>query len=73
VARLSDTCILTARIVLASNESTLRLRGFSLGRLQVRATRARIESLIYDPQTRLFEFDLLATVERSVLVMIRGQ
>ena len=73
VARLSDTGILTARIVFASGESRLRLRGFSLARPQVRAARARIEGLIYDPHTRLFEFDLFATAKRSALVTIRGQ
>jgi hypothetical protein len=73
VARLSDTGILTVRIVLASNESRLRLRGFSLGRPRVRAARALIEGLTYDPQTRLFEFELFATTKRSVLVTIRAQ
>jgi hypothetical protein len=39
-------------------ESRLRLYGFSLAPPEVRAARATIEKLAYDPQTRLFGVSL---------------
>jgi hypothetical protein len=60
VDRMRDTGELTARIVLSAGKSRLRLQGFSRARPEIRAARARVENLIYDSRTGLFQFDLLA-------------
>jgi hypothetical protein len=73
VVRIRDSGALTARIVLSAGESRLRLHGFSLTRPDVRAAGGAIESLAYDPQSRLFHFDLVAEPGTSPVVTLRAQ
>jgi hypothetical protein len=70
VDRLRDTGVLTARIVFSVGESRLRLHGFSRVRPEIRAARARVENLIYDSRTGLFQFDLLAKPGTSLEVTL---
>jgi hypothetical protein len=72
VAGIVDTGVLTARLIFAQGESRLRLYGFSLAPPEVRAARATIEKLAYDPQTRLFHFDLVAKPGTSPVVTLRA-
>jgi hypothetical protein len=72
VVRIRDKGALTAQIALSGGESRLRLHGFSLARPDVRATEGTIESLAYDPQSRLFHFDLVAQPGTSPVVTLRA-
>jgi hypothetical protein len=71
IDRMRDTGALTARVVFSAGESRLRLHGFSRARPQIRAARASIANLIYDPRTGLFQFDLLARPGTSPEVTLR--
>jgi hypothetical protein len=70
VERMRDTGVLIARIVFSAGESRLRLQGFSRARPKIRAARARVENLIYDSRTGLFQFDLLAKPGTSPVVAL---
>jgi hypothetical protein len=72
VVRIRDSGALTARIAFSADESRLRLYGFSLARPDVRATEGTIESLAYDPQSRLFHFNLVAQPGTSPVVTLRA-
>src|SRR5262249_47616174 len=72
VDRVRDTGELTTRIVFSAGESRLRLHGFSRARPELRAARARIENLVYDSRTSLFQFDLLARPGTSPEVTLRA-
>jgi hypothetical protein len=65
VASVSDNGRLRARLVLAENESRVRLRGFSPSRPEVEANGGKIEALTYDAETGLFVFDLAADLGGS--------
>jgi hypothetical protein len=70
VERMRDIGVLIARIVFSAGEGRLRLQGFSRARPEIRATRARVENLIYDSRTGLFQFDLLAKPGTSPVVAL---
>src|SRR5205085_7192144 len=60
IARIEDNGVLTVRLILAEGESRLHLYGFSVSRPEIRATRAAVENVIYDSQSKLFHFDVIA-------------
>jgi hypothetical protein len=72
VAALRDAKALSARILFASGEERLRLGGFALTPPRLRARNGVIENLVYDRQTRLFHFDLIAKpgVSRRVTLVL---
>jgi hypothetical protein len=72
VARIVDNGSITVRVVFSAGESRLRFFGFSLSQPQVRAAEATIVDLAYDPQTRLFYFDLIARPGTSPAVTMRA-
>jgi len=60
VASLRNANVLVARILFAKGEKHLRLSGFALEPPKVRARRGIIDNVVYDPDSRLFHFDLTA-------------
>jgi hypothetical protein len=72
VATLRDAKALSARILFTSGEKRLRLSGFALTPPRLRARNGMIDNLVYDQQTRLFHFDLIAKsgVSRRVTLVL---
>jgi hypothetical protein len=60
VAILRNAEELFARILFAKGEKRVRLTGFALAPPRVRARNGAIDNVVYDRQSRLFHFDLIA-------------
>jgi hypothetical protein len=60
VATLRDAKAVFARILFARGEERLRLSGFALAPPRLRARNGVIDNFVYDRQSRLFHFDLIA-------------
>jgi len=73
IAQINDDGELSAQVVLAEGESRISLHGFSAGRPEVRASGASVEHLVYDSQTQLFHFDLMARPGTSTDIVIAAQ
>lgn len=60
VASLRNAGVLTARILFTRGEKSLRLSGFALEPPKVWARHGIVDNVVYDPDSRLFHFDLTA-------------
>jgi hypothetical protein len=60
VATLRDAEELLAGILFAKGEERVRLSGFAVAPPRVRARNGVIDNVVYDRQSRLFHFDLIA-------------
>jgi len=60
VAILRNAEELFARILFSKGEERVRLNGFALAPPRVRARNGIVDNVVYDPQSRLFHFDLIA-------------
>jgi len=65
VATLRNAKALFARILFARGEERVRLSGFALAPPRVRAKNGVVDNVVYDRQSRLFHFDLIATAGAS--------
>jgi hypothetical protein len=72
IAHVTDGGALTAQVIFSAKESRLRLHGFSRARPDVRAVKAIVENLTYDPQTRHFHLDLVARPGTSPIVTFKA-
>ena len=70
VAAVHNAEALSARILFARGEERLHLTGFALAPPEVQARNAVIDRLVYDRQTRLFHFDLIAKSGASGFVTL---
>ncbi len=73
VASVADDGVLSARIVFAKDEDLVRLRGYARRRPEVGARGGRIENMVYDPASGLFEVDLHASPSGSAIIRARAQ
>jgi hypothetical protein len=70
VVTLRNAKALFARILFARGEERVRLSGFTLATPRVRAKGGVIDNMVYDRQSRLFHFDLIAKPGASRFVTL---
>jgi hypothetical protein len=70
VRTLRNGQALVTRILFAKGEERLRLSGFALAPPKVRSRYGVVENIVYDRQSRLFHFDLIAKPRASRCVTL---
>jgi hypothetical protein len=72
VASIRDNGTLLTRIVFSAGETRIHLHGFSSVRPVIHASKSTVKNLVYDSQTHMFQFDLVAKPRTTAAVSLRA-